>query len=161
MTLQIQAERSLKILIWERDLYESEGGGVTHHFQNNIDAMNGIGTQDFWNGDSYFTFTSCNDFGSTVSTDTIWINRAASVQDLTNDYIKFYPNPVKDFLYINGPLENVFPLSVYNGRGQMVKYIKDANSFIDMSDLECGTYMLFNINAKNKRKTMYKIIRQK
>lgn len=160
MTLQIQSDRCMRILVEERDIYEGGGMVVIHYFQNNIDSISNIGTLDFWDGDSYFIIRACNDFGSTVSKDTIWINRAVSIKDLTNDCIKFYPNPVKDILYIDRLPEKVFPISVYNENGRIVKHLNDVTSFIDMSDLINGTYFLMYNDTKSKRKAMHKVIKQ-
>lgn len=64
-----------------------------------------------------------------------------------NSYI--YPNPVKDFLYINEDLRNTY-LMVYSSLGEMVLEIKNFTSnALDISKLEKGMYILKLTGQKN------------
>ena len=80
-----------------------------------------------------------------------------SVDDLDNfNKIKYYPNPVKDFLYINGKFKNV---KVYNLNEQL--FINIENHFeekINLSTLKKGIYII-EISDEKSVKNTFKIIK--
>ena len=65
-----------------------------------------------------------------------------STNELTGAQFSLYPNPVIDFISIEGLDQNV-NLRVYNTNGQIVKTINNSNaSRIDVSGLERGLYFI-------------------
>ncbi len=82
------------------------------------------------------------------------------------DKINYYPNPVKEILFINWELineNNVSEIVVFNLSGQQVRKISDLNSLknteISFFDLPTGTYIL-NIYQTNKQIKTIKILKQ-
>jgi hypothetical protein len=67
---------------------------------------------------------------------------SSSVDVNTNSVFRFYPNPVKDVLYISGRANTV--VSIYNIMGTRVlnKVLNSANEGIDVSNLISGIYMI-------------------
>lgn len=64
--------------------------------------------------------------------------------------IKFYPNPVKDILYLSYR-QGISDVAVYNVLGQqvMTKFVNSNLSQIDMSALSKGTYLI-KVNVNNQ-----------
>ena len=71
----------------------------------------------------------------------------ASVEEMTNETYKVYPNPVKDVLTIEG--ENVEQVNVYNTMGQLVKTVNcnDNTVNVNVNDLQNGMYIVNVIDA--------------
>lgn len=71
----------------------------------------------------------------------------ASVEEMTNETYKVYPNPVKDVLTIDG--ENIEQVNVYNTMGQLVKSVScnDNTVNVNVNDLQNGMYIVNVIDA--------------
>ena len=71
----------------------------------------------------------------------------ASVEEMTNETYKVYPNPVKDVLTIEG--ENIEQVNVYNTMGQLVKTVNcnDNTVNVNVNDLQNGMYIVNVIDA--------------
>lgn len=71
----------------------------------------------------------------------------ASVEEMTNETYKVYPNPVKDVLTIEG--ENIEQVNVYNTMGQLVKSVNsnDNTVNVNVNDLQNGMYIVNVIDA--------------
>ena len=71
----------------------------------------------------------------------------ASVEEMTNETYKVYPNPVKDVLTIEG--ENIEQVNVYNTMGQLVKSANcnDNTVNVNVNDLQNGMYIVNVIDA--------------
>jgi hypothetical protein len=74
---------------------------------------------------------------------------STTIQNLTfsnfdfNDYFSFYPNPTNEILNIKNNKEvEITSLSIYNSLGQLILVATGNNSFIDVSSLKTGTYLL-------------------
>jgi len=102
------------------------------------------------NCDGYITVNSSNDCGS--ETASLYVvsqhGGGGSPKSGTNSY-KIHPNPAEDILNIsftNDLTEGAYDISakVYNLRGEVVKSISflEANSEVNVSDLEKGVYIL-------------------
>ncbi|MDO5615371.1 MAG: M12 family metallo-peptidase [Cruoricaptor ignavus] len=79
-----------------------------------------------------------------------------SVKDLSESKAKIYPNPAKDWLY----LQNIKPQStyiIYNMSGQIVLQGKADNNSINISPLQKGNYIISIHN--NKDKTNFRFIK--
>lgn len=66
----------------------------------------------------------------------------ASVEEMTNETYKVYPNPVKDVLTIEG--QDIEQVNVFNTMGQLVKTVKCNDNIvnINVSDLQNGMYIV-------------------
>ena len=72
----------------------------------------------------------------------------ASVEEMTNETYKVYPNPVKDVLTIEG--QDIEQVNVFNTMGQLVKTVKCNDNIvnINVSDLQNGMYIV-NVIGNN------------
>lgn len=77
------------------------------------------------------------------------------VDQVKENKISLFPNPVKDMLYIKAPQEKGYFYQVYNMSGQMVKSGEFVNGQTDLSSLISGAYLV-RVNAE----TIVKIIKQ-
>lgn len=75
----------------------------------------------------------------------------------SQDSLKIYPNPVKDFLNISSPLE--MNIEVFNLQGQLIKKGKFENSKINLSDLQKGVYIGLIYEKDSSGFTTVKIIK--
>ncbi|MCY1367167.1 hypothetical protein D9M69_540900 [compost metagenome] len=84
---------------------------------------------------------------------------ALSTEDISQDKVKLFPNPVTNVLNISG-LKEVSNVAIYNLLGQEVmrKMDIDGDKQVDVSSLSPGTYLV-KINTNSKTET-YKIIKQ-
>lgn len=72
---------------------------------------------------------------------------------------KLYPNPAKDYIIIDGYLEETSILEIYNINKQLIKTSKLSKSNrIDISELEKGVYLALLRNMADSK--AYKIIKQ-
>ncbi|WP_100075865.1 T9SS type A sorting domain-containing protein [Chryseobacterium camelliae] len=79
------------------------------------------------------------------------------VSDLVKeDKISFFPNPVKNILYIKAPSDQGYYYQVYNMSGQLVKSGKFDHMQTDLSSLISGAYLL----RINNSKEIVKIIKE-
>ena len=65
----------------------------------------------------------------------------SEINDIDNNEIIIYPNPVKNTLFIVGVSENMW-MSIYNFQGNMIqrKQVQDNN--LDISNLTKGIYLI-------------------
>ncbi|WP_267404423.1 MULTISPECIES: T9SS type A sorting domain-containing protein [unclassified Chryseobacterium] len=77
------------------------------------------------------------------------------VDQVKENKISLFPNPVKDILYIKAPEERGYFFQVYNMSGQIVKSGEFENGKTDLSTLVSGVYLV-RVNSD----TMVKIIKQ-
>ena len=76
----------------------------------------------------------------------------ASVEEMTNETYKVYPNPVKDVLTIEG--ENIQQVNVFNAMGQLVKTVNcNGNVTVNVNDLQNGMYIVNVIDNNGTVKT--------
>lgn len=66
-------------------------------------------------------------------------------------FLKVYPNPTQEFINIEGGLENLEQILLFNSDGRMVKRIQTVESTIDLSDLSKGTFYLYFLSKENIR----------
>ena len=87
------------------------------------------------------TLTTQNNFGSDTKTQTAYIqvSPATSVEQVSLNFVEFYPNPVSDVLHINS--EENFMVSVFDMDGKkLISGEKQQN--LDVSELSSGIYIL-------------------
>lgn len=157
MTLQVHSDRCLRILIEEETPYA--GGGTMSYFNDSVDPVNHIGEWEFCDADSYFIFTACNDYGSATSNDTLWVKQAALVQTPTQEDIYIYPNPVIDYLHMEGQIEDISSLIIYDMKGCLVKRQDRVTSPVDLTGLDSGMYYLVLTDNNGIRKVTKKLIK--
>ncbi|MEL0454605.1 T9SS type A sorting domain-containing protein [Flavobacteriaceae bacterium SZ-1-7] len=73
-----------------------------------------------------------------------------SVSDEEKVYFKFYPNPVKDILYLDVENQKILDFKVINLRGEVVLENLQETNQIDMSSLSSGMY-LFHLETEKGR----------
>jgi hypothetical protein len=73
-----------------------------------------------------------------------------SVSNKTNSMFRFYPNPVKNLLYIDGQANTVVNLYNIIGTQVMTKVINSTSDRIDVSDLTSGIYLIKAGNQSEK-----------
>ena len=61
-------------------------------------------------------------------------------------HLKVYPNPTQEFVNIEGDIENLKQILIFNFQGSLVRRIPKIESTIDLSDLIKGTYYLYLIS---------------
>ncbi|HLV23424.1 MAG TPA: T9SS type A sorting domain-containing protein [Moheibacter sp.] len=119
-----------------------------------------------------YAFVNWTENGNVISTDSEFsfmvesdrnlvatFTESMSVTDWTSVNIEFYPNPVRDFIYIKSQkaVENI---SVFDLSGQRVfSNIKSENGRIDLRNQESGTY-LFRVILVNGETETFKIIKR-
>jgi hypothetical protein len=71
----------------------------------------------------------------------------ASVDEMANETLRLYPNPVKETLTIDG--QNIQQVNVYNTMGQLVKSVNCNDNIvnINVNDLQNGMYIVNVIDA--------------
>ena len=74
-------------------------------------------------------------------------NDTLSVDDneLTENQIIVYPNPVDNLLYVNNTLESNFDIEIYNATGQLIKITtlnQLQNQSIDLTGQAAGIYLI-------------------
>jgi len=154
MIIQIISERTDKILVVKPAYF------TTFYFYPDIDPINNIGTLDFFEDDAYFVFRSSNENGTVESSDTLSIPRLSSIStpEIDKRDIHFYPNPVKDILYIKGD-DSIYSFSIYTLKGDYLFSIHDCISFVDLTALLKGEYLLLYKNKKTKEEGHIKIVK--
>jgi len=77
------------------------------------------------------------------------LNNLAGIDDIDNKkQLKLYPNPTKDFIFIDD-IEGY--ITIWDASGRKVKTFDNVTSGkIDVSNLNAGTYLLQIINDKNR-----------
>ena len=56
--------------------------------------------------------------------------------------IELYPNPTQGIIHLNGNVNSITKIDIYNLAGQYVKTIRNQFNTIDISDLESAVYLL-------------------
>ena len=75
------------------------------------------------------------------------------------DNIITYPNPVKDFLYIDLPVESQYQFYIYDLNGKEIYYNKSTTKTyrINFVGLRLATYVLIIIDKNHQKKSIQKI----
>jgi len=68
--------------------------------------------------------------------------RTISIEEVTDNKISLYPNPVSDIMYIKNPDQKTYTVNFYNLQGKRIKAISDSPESIQTSDLSKGIYLL-------------------
>ncbi len=92
-----------------------------------------------------------------------WLTNSAQTSVEVNDQntsIRLYPNPVANYLYIEGSSSNNYmSYNIYNVSGKKVYTSNNADARIEISDLETGSYIL-EITTKSGKVYRNKFIKE-
>ena len=162
MTIQINACRTEHIYIVEQDA-SFTGHMLASYFKPNVDAEKGVGLLEFYDGDRCFRFWAVNYSGMVECKDTLYTSKVATSIPIikTKGMKPFYPNPVKDILYVQEGMDAIFPVSIYDSRGRLVKYVGIPMSDIDVSKLVEGVYFILYKDRFSGRKLTFKMIKNR
>jgi hypothetical protein len=69
-----------------------------------------------------------------------------SVNNPTFEALSFYPNPVRDYIYLTNTFIDKFKVEIYNLVGVLVKSETFSGNRIDVNDLPAGCYLLKTLN---------------
>lgn len=151
MTIQVNICRSDFIFVRHFDITLKVV--LSFFFEPDIDQEKGIGLLPFYDGDGRFCFSAGNSSGF-VDGDTIYTSKVVSIPSVKIDNVPFYPNPVINVLYIQDGMNNIFPVSIYDSKGRLVKYVGVPVCEIDVSNLPKGVYfVLYKDKSANKKQT--------
>jgi hypothetical protein len=105
-------------------------------------------------------FEGINNFGYANVLDDIVVQEGLSVASSKHESFNFYPNPVKDKLFINAVQTDIETINLYNITGKKVlsKSFGQEESILEMTQLQPGIYLM-EVQTKGKR-DMVKIIKQ-
>lgn len=152
----------------------TDSGGILSSNQNGanyqwLDCTNGINTPiinetnqtfiPFANGEYAveITYGNCTEISECVSISTL------STEDINNNMIRIYPNPVKDILTVDlGKIYQKLQVQLYNVVGQKISDLvfENKNSLeINTSKLSNGMYFL-KISTDNNKQLECKIIKE-
>lgn len=121
-----------------------------------------IGLLEFYDGDRYFVFSADNFSGEVTSKDTLWNSRiATSIPIIEVENVPFYPNPVKDLLFVQDVMDALFPISIYDSKGLLVKCVGISMGCIDVSSLSEGIYFVSYKDSISKRKLTFKMVKSR
>jgi len=121
-----------------------DGNGVWNNVTPTINETNNILTYDFTELISFTTVTASS-VNATLSVDPIEIN----------DFVKVYPNPATDYLFIKSNLN--YQSTLYNVAGQRV--MQSNAKTLNVVDLPSGVYLL-QLKSENNRISTFKIIKK-
>ena len=121
-----------------------DANGVWTDVLPTIDQANNILTYDFTELLSFTTVTASS-VNATLSVDPIKIN----------DFVKVYPNPATDYLFIKSNLN--YQSTLYNIAGQRVMQSKAKT--LNVVDLPSGVYLL-QLKTENNSISTFKIIKK-
>ena len=121
-----------------------DGNGVWNNVIPTIDEANNILTYDFTELLSFTTVTASS-VNATLSVDPIKIN----------DFVKVYPNPATDYLFIKSNLN--YQSTLYNVAGQRV--MQSNAKTLNVVDLPSGVYLL-QLKSENNSISTFKIIKK-
>lgn len=157
MTIQVNNCRSDFIFVMHFDITLT--AALTFFFEPDIDYEKGIGLLPFYDGDGRFCFSAGNSSGF-VDGDTIYTSKVVtSISSVKMDNVPFYPNPVRNVLYVQEEMNNIFPVSIYDCKGRLVKYVGEIVNHIDVSNLSEGVYFVsYNDMSANNKQT-FKMIK--
>lgn len=159
MTIQINSCRTEHIYIVEQDA-SFTGHMLASYFKPNVDAEKGVGLLEFYDGDRCFRFWAVNDSGMVECKDTLYTSKVAtSIPAVKVEKVPFYPNPVGDVLYVYDGMDAIFPVSIYDSKGRLVKYIGMSMNDIDVSNLVKGIYFVSYKDQSSEKKLTFKMIK--
>jgi len=121
-----------------------DGSGVWNNVTPTINETNNILTYDFTELISFTTVTASS-VNATLSVDPIEIN----------DFVKVYPNPATDYLFIKSDLN--YQSILYNVAGQRV--MQSNAKTLNVVDLPSGVYLL-QLKSENNSISTFKIIKK-
>ena len=121
-----------------------DANGVWTDVLPTIDQANNTLTYDFTELISFTTVTASS-VNATLSVDPIKIN----------DFVKVYPNPATDYLYIKSNLN--YQSTLYNVAGQRV--MQSNAKTLNVVDLPSGVYLL-QLKSENNSISTFKIIKK-
>lgn len=70
------------------------------------------------------------------------LNEIQGLNDPQADELQFYPNPVKDYIYLKQNSSDNFTIEIHNMLGLLVKRAYSQDNKIDLEDLSPGCYIL-------------------
>ena len=121
-----------------------DGNGVWNNVQPTIDQTNNTLTYDFTELISFTTVTASS------------VNATLSVEPIEiNDFVKVYPNPATDYLFIKSNLN--YQSTLYNVAGQRV--MQSNAKTLNVVDLPSGVYLL-QLKSDNNSTSTFKIIKK-
>ena len=121
-----------------------DGNGVWNNVQPTIDQTNNTLTYDFTELISFTTVTASS------------VNATLSVEPIEiNDFVKVYPNPATDYLFIKSNLN--YQSTLYNVAGQRV--LESSSKQLNVIDLPTGVYLL-QLKSENNGISTFKIIKK-
>ena len=90
----------------------------------------------------------------------MWNSKVAtSIPAVKVESIPFYPNPVRDVLYVYDGMDAIFPVSIYDSKGRLVKYVGMPMNNIDVSNLVEGIYFVSYKDQSSEKKLTFKMIK--
>jgi len=119
--------------------------------------------------DGFLLADDCDDTDADINPDAIDIpdndidedcngsDFTSSIQSLLFTYLKIYPNPATDFLYIEAGRLSSYSTSIYNTQGQSVIDLKNTTT-IDVSNLTKGIYFLHIEEVNSSVELIQKIV---
>lgn len=161
MTIQITSDRMENIYCLEQDV-SFTGHAMSSFFTADIDARKGIGLLPFYDGDRCFRFFSYNFSGTVECEDTLYTAKVATSipPSIKMKNVPFYPNPVENVLFVQDGMSDIFPLSIYDSKGRLVKYVGVSMSEIDVSNLMQGVYFVLYRNKSSQGKATFKMMKE-
>jgi len=121
-----------------------DANGVWNNVLPTIDQTNNTLTYDFTELISFTTVTASS------------VNATLSVEPVKiNDFVKVYPNPATDYLFIKSDLN--YQSTLYNVAGQRV--LESSSKQLNVLDLPTGVYLL-QLKSENNSISTFKIIRK-
>ncbi len=110
------------------------------------------------NSDQSLTLIVTNRFGST----TVYSNQNLSLNEISSNEVKLYPNPINDILYLSNLNSfEKFSIRIYDMKGQLIlKKFLETERILDLSHLSSGVYLLSLIDSSNKIILNQKIIKK-
>lgn len=84
--------------------------------------------------------------------------RIDKIEDVHSESVKFYPNPVKDILFINLKEKSVITVHTISGQLIETQSLSEGNSTLNVSGWNKGVYLI-NVSGSKDAKT-YKIIKE-
>jgi len=121
-----------------------DGNGVWNNVIPTINETNNTLTYDFTELISFNTVTASS-VNATLSVDPVEIN----------DFVKVYPNPTTDYLFIKSNLN--YQSTLYNVAGQRV--LESSSKQLSVIDLPTGAYLL-QLKSENNGISTFKIIKK-
>ena len=120
------------------------GNGVWNNVIPTINETNNTLTYDFTELISFTTVTASS------------VNATLSVEPIEiNDFVKVYPNPITDYLFIKSNLN--YQSTLYNVAGQRV--MQSNAKTLNVVDLPSGVYLL-QLKSDNNSTSTFKIIKK-